>query len=76
MAADRDTRRQRLAADLDALRQVAADARKGLAALPPAASRTATQRREAARLRTDLVLARAVLNAIGTPDDDDLTETD
>ena len=70
----RDQRRERLAADLAAVRQVAADARKGLAALPPAASRTAAQRRDAARLRTDLVLARAVLNAIGNPTDDDLAD--
>lgn len=70
----RDQRRQRLAADLDALRQVAADARQQLRSLPPRASRTAAQRREAARLRTDLVVARAVLNALGSPTDDDLAE--
>jgi hypothetical protein len=70
----RDERRTRLAADLDALRQVVATARQGLKALPPKANRTAADRRDAARLRTDLVLARAVLNALGAPTDDDLAD--
>jgi hypothetical protein len=70
----KDERRQRLADDLENLRQVAAVARTGLKALPPKAARNATQRRDAARLRSDLVLARAVLNALGAPTDDDLTD--
>lgn len=67
-------RKARLAADLLELRQVAAQARADLSALPPAAQRTTTQRNNAKRLRTDLVIVRAVLNALGTPDDDDLLE--
>jgi hypothetical protein len=70
----RDQRRQRLAADLDELRQVAADARTALRALPPKAQRTAAQKREAARLRTDMLVARVVVNALATPTDDDLTD--
>ena len=70
----RDERRTRLAADFDELRQIAATARSGLKALPPKAARNATQRRDATRFRTDLVLARAVLNALNSPTDDDLTD--
>lgn len=70
----RDTRKTRLAADIDELRQIAAQARAELRALPAAAARTPAQRTTARRLRTDLVVARAVLNALATPDDDDLDD--
>lgn len=70
----RDARKARLAADVAELRQVAAQARAELRALPTAAARTPAQRTTAKRLRTDLLVARIVLNALATPDDADLDD--
>ena len=67
-------RKAQLRDDLDELRKIATQARADLRALPPAAQRTAAQRSTARRARTDLVVARVVLNALGTPDDDDLDD--
>lgn len=74
--ADLKARRARIDADLDELRQIAAQARSDLRALPAKAQRTPAQRNTAKRLRTDLVVARAVLNALGRPDDADLDDAD
>lgn len=71
---DRDTRKARLAADVTELRQIAAQNRADLRALPAAASRTPAQRTAARRLRQDLIVARIVLNALATPDDADLDD--
>ena len=70
----RDARKARLAADVAELRQIAAQARADLRALPAAAARTPAQRNTARRLRTDLLVARIVLNAWATPDDADLDD--
>jgi hypothetical protein len=70
----RDTRKARLAADVAELRQIAAQNRADLRALPAAASRTPAQRTSARRLRQDLIVARIVLNALSTPDDADLDD--
>lgn len=70
----RDARKARLAADVAELRQIAAQARADLRALPAAAARTPAQRNTAKRLRQDLVVARIVLNALGRPDDADLDD--
>lgn len=72
--ADLTARRARFDADLAELRQIAAQARAELRALPDKANRTPAQRNTARRLRTDLVVARAVLNALGRPDDADLDD--
>lgn len=72
--ADLTARRARIDADLDELRQIAAQARTELRALPAKAQRTPAQRTTAKRLRTDLLVARIVLNALATPDDADLDD--
>lgn len=64
MAADRATRRARLAADLAELRTVRQAAADDLRALPPAASRTAAQRNTARQLRFQLLVCRIVLNGL------------
>lgn len=72
--ADLATRKQQLAVDLDELRTRAATARTDLKALPAAGSRSAAQRANAKTLRFELLVARIVLNALGTPAAGDLDD--
>lgn len=76
--ADRTVRRNRLAADLDELRTVKNSAADELRALPPAASRTAAQRRTAKDLRFVLLISRIVLNGLNArgADDADLDDAE
>lgn len=72
--ADLATRKQQLAVDLDELRTRAASARTDLKALPAAGSRNAAQKATAKTLRFELLVARIVLNALGTPAAGDLDD--
>lgn len=72
--ADLATRKQQLATDLEELRTRAASARTDLKALPAAGTRTPAQRATAKTLRFELLVARIVLNALGTPGTGDLDD--
>ncbi len=72
--ADLTARKQQLAADLDELRTRAATARTDLKALPAAGARNASQKATAKTLRFELLVARIVLNALGTPAAGDLDD--